>query len=331
MLSQIIQRSWYQPIGIVTVILLPVSVLFCVLATLRIWLYRIGILRQTNLPVPVIVVGNISVGGTGKTPLVIGIAEHLKSLGYKPGIVSRGYGGNAQSWPQAVTAESSPVEVGDEALLIANRCNCPMSVGPNRVQAAKKLLEDGQCDIIISDDGLQHLALGRDIEVVVIDGERRFGNGFCLPAGPLRELPSRTNQVDLLVSNGNARTGEYEMQLVPDNFESVSPNDQKRSFSEFSNKQVHAVAGIGNNERFFKALEDMSLILKRHAFDDHYAYQVNDLNFNDDLPVIMTEKDAVKCFRYSNDNTWYLPVSIRLPDNFETQFIDLLKSTPKVK
>lgn len=326
MISQIIQRSWYKPVGVVTMVLLPFSALFCLLATLRQWLYKTGILRQTRLTVPVIIVGNISVGGTGKTPLVVAITEHLKSRGLKPGIVSRGYGGKAENWPQSVTPLSDPAEVGDEAVLIAGRCDCPVSVGPDRVQATERLLQDHQCNIIVSDDGLQHLALGRDIEIVVIDGERRLGNSLCLPAGPLRELSSRMNRVDLVVSNGDARANEFAMRLQPDQFQNVSNNNEKMSLEEFSNKQVHAVAGIGNNERFFNALEAMNIIIRRHAYEDHYAYQASDLNFQDNLPVLMTEKDAVKCKRYKINNSWFLKVNAQLPEEFFNKLDNLLES-----
>lgn len=316
MFSQIIQRSWYRPFGIVTILLLPFSALFCALSTFRQWMYGAGVVRQNKLSVPVIIVGNISVGGTGKTPLVVAITEYLKSSGYKPGIVSRGYGGSAQNWPIKVTAESDPAEVGDEAVLLANRCACPMSVGPNRVSAAEKLLQDSQCNIIVSDDGLQHLALGRDIEIIVIDGERRFGNGLCLPAGPLRELSSRTNRADIVVSNGNAHADEYEMQLIPEQMQKVSNSDEKLSLKEFSQKQVHAVAGIGNNERFFKTLENLGISIKRHAFEDHHEFKREDLNFDDDLPVLMTEKDAVKCRKFESEDYWFLKISAQLPDAF---------------
>lgn len=316
MISQIIERSWYQPFSIVTALLLPFSILYCVLSVLRRSLYSVGILKKMRLPVPVIVVGNINVGGTGKTPLVIALVEHLKLKGCKPGIVSRGYGGKANSWPQMVTADSTPREVGDEAVLLASHCDCPMSVGPERVKAVQQLLDKHQCDIIVSDDGLQHLALQRDIEIVVIDSERRFGNGFCLPAGPLRELPSRLNQVDLVVSNGKAMESEFEMQLQPYVFVQVKDKNRTLAISEMANKKAHAIAGIGNNERFFKTLETLNISIERHPFEDHYDYQPADLQFDDDLAIIMTEKDSVKCKNFVPDNAWFLKVNAQLSSLF---------------
>jgi len=312
MLSQIIQNSWYRPFGVVTLILLPLSVVFCMVAACRRMLYRSGLLRRCKMPVPVIIVGNISVGGTGKTPLVIAITQYLISKGFKPGVVSRGYGGRAKHWPQSVTSDSNPEIVGDEAVLIAQRCHCPVSVGPDRIRAAERLVQDNACDVIVSDDGLQHLALQRDFEIVVIDGERRFGNGFCLPAGPLRELSSRANQVDLVVVNGEARANEQPMQLVFDECADVAGAGNTLPVSELSGKKVHAVCGIGNNERFFRALESRNIELVKHPFPDHYRYREVDVQFDDELPVVMTEKDAVKCSQFKLRNTWYLKVDAKL-------------------
>ena len=326
MLSQIIQRSWYQSFGIVTLLLLPLSVLFCALVSVRRVLYKAGIFRKSKLPVPVIVVGNISVGGTGKTPLVVAITQYLISAGYNPGVISRGYGGQSDRWPLLVTSESSPVEAGDESVLIAKRCQCPVSVGPSRIKAAEALLANHQCDIIVSDDGLQHLALKRDVEIIVIDGERRFGNGLCLPAGPLRELAARLNQADIVVSNGHARKNEEEMQLSGDLFQSVAGTESSKSVKEFSGKTVHAVAGIGNNERFFRVLENMSIHIIRHPFPDHYEFTVTDITFNDGLPVLMTEKDAMKCQQFSLDNCWYLPVNAILNEKFYLKLDRLITS-----
>jgi tetraacyldisaccharide 4'-kinase len=326
MLSQIIQRSWYRQFSVVTLILLPLSILFCALAAARSTLYRLGILSQTRLPVPVIVVGNISVGGTGKTPLVVAVTEYLISKGYTPGVVSRGYGGQSNLWPQIVTPESNPAEVGDEAVLIAGRCRCPIGVGPDRVKAAETLLQNHQCNIIISDDGLQHLALQRDIEIVVIDGERRFGNGLCLPAGPLRELASRLNRVDMVVSNGQARVNELEMQLAGNMFLNVREPGFIMSGAQLAEKDVHAVSGIGNNERFFESLEGMGLKIKRHSFPDHFAYTEKDIEYTDDLPIVMTEKDAVKCQQFAGNNVWFLKVDAKLKDEFYTKLDRLLEN-----
>ena len=316
MFSLIIQRSWYRSTGVVTIILLPLSAVFCALSSIRRGLYRVGLLKQTRLSVPVIIVGNINVGGTGKTPLTIAITQFLQSKGYTPGVICRGYGGTSNHWPQLVTPDSNPEEVGDEAVLISSHCQCPVSAGPDRVKAAQSLIREEQCNIIVSDDGLQHLALMRDIEIVVIDGERRFGNGLCLPAGPLRELPSRLNTVDMVVTNGRAKANEHEMTLRYTSFEDINGKAGSKTPSEFAGTNVEALAGIGNNERFFNTLEELKIAIKRHPYPDHYAYQTNDVMFNSDLPVLMTEKDAVKCKQFSLENAWYLKVNIVLGEEF---------------
>ncbi|MCC9002187.1 MAG: tetraacyldisaccharide 4'-kinase, partial [Candidatus Competibacter sp.] len=200
-------------LNLVAVLLWPLSLLFGLVARIRRFLYRNNVLKSVGLSVPVIVVGNISVGGTGKTPLVAQLVELLRDAGYKPGVVGRGYGGQSTQWPRSVMADSDPVQVGDEPVLLARRCRCPVVVGPDRVVAAQLLYETYDCNVIISDDGLQHYRLRRDIEIAVVDGFRRFGNAACLPAGPLREPPSRLREVDFVVSNGAARGQEYLMSL----------------------------------------------------------------------------------------------------------------------
>lgn len=324
MLSQTIQRSWYHKFSLITFLLLPLSVVFCAISLVRRYLFRIEILKSTRLPVPIIVVGNISVGGTGKTPLVIAIVQHLKANGFSPGVISRGYGGRARNWPQAVDADSDPAMVGDESVLIANRCRCPVSVGPDRVAAARALLDDHQCDIIVSDDGMQHYALARDIEIAVIDGNRRLGNGLCLPAGPLRELPRRLNSVDLVVCNGKAMDNEFSMALKSYAFHSVNDESRMKATNEFEGLEVDAVSGIGNNDRFFQYLLDLGIHIKKHAFADHHRYKVNDLTFGSNNPILMTEKDAVKCKKYSLSDAWYLRVDALLENRFYEKLTNLI-------
>ncbi len=306
--------------------LLPLSWLFCLLVFLRRIAYRLKIFRTRRLPVPVIVVGNITVGGTGKTPLVIWLANHLKGMGLKPGIVSRGYGGNAKYWPQQVLPGSDPVAVGDEPVLIARRTDCPVSVGPDRTKAAMALQNFTDCNVIISDDGLQHYALGRDIEIVVIDGERGFGNGFCLPAGPLRETVGRLNKVDMVVSNGTTGPGRYIMQLC--GFEVVNLLDpsQVRRLDDFrSEERVYAIAGIGNPERFFKQLANAGISIERVGFPDHHRFVESDLEVAGDAPILMTEKDAVKCRRFARPQHWYVRVDAQLHDAFAIRLNKLIK------
>lgn len=243
---------WYKD-PVIGLWLMPLGFLFSDIVRFRKFLYRIGVLKTQTLPVPVIVVGNITVGGTGKTPLVIYLAEFLKNSGFKPGIISRGYGGLADSWPQWVGTESLAKDVGDEALLIAKQTVCPMVVGPLRVDAARLLLEKTDCDVILSDDGLQHYALHRDIEIAVIDGVRRFGNGYCLPAGPLREPIERLNSVDLIIVNGEKQEpNEFSMRLEGDIAINLLTGEQKH-LVDFLTEDCHAIAGIGHPERFLSS------------------------------------------------------------------------------
>jgi tetraacyldisaccharide 4'-kinase len=308
------------------VLLLPLGLVFAACVKLKTFLYHSGALKQQCLPVPVIIIGNITVGGTGKTPLVIYIAELLKHTGYKPGIISRGYGGNAASWPQWVTAHSDVTQIGDEALLIASQTGCPMAVGPSRVDAAKLLLAEADCDVILSDDGLQHYALARDIEIAVIDGDRRFGNGFCLPAGPLREPISRLQQVDLIVVNGDKTDDrEFSMQLRGAVAVNMETGEQKL-LPGFKDNACHALAGIGNPERFFKSLQAIGITCDTHRFSDHHSFSQQDITFLDDKPVLMTEKDAVKCMRFANHQHWYVPVKAVLAADFSEQLLHLLKT-----
>ena len=320
---------WYQT-HFITLVLLPLSWLFCAVVAVRRVLYRLGLLPSTRLPVPVIVVGNINVGGTGKTPLVVALVEYLRARGYRPGIISRGYGGQAtreapRHEAMMVSAGSDPAVMGDEPVLLVQRCQCPLFISASRVSAAQHLLQQTDCDVIISDDGLQHYALQRDIEIVVLDGERRLGNGHCLPAGPLRETPRRLRKVDFVVSNGEARSGEYAMRLQLGDACRVNDVTHTRPLSSFKGSTVHAVAGIGNPARFFRQLCQAGLQLTEHPFPDHYAYQAQDIDFADPLPVLMTEKDAVKCRSFATDRHWFVPVTTQCDDKLLAAIVSLLK------
>lgn len=299
-------KHWYQrQLSWLSLLLLPFSWLFRLIVIVRRGLYRTGILKAHKMSVPVIVVGNIAVGGTGKTPFVIWLVDYLKQQGYRPGIISRGAGGQKQTKPHLVRKNDLPEQVGDESLLLASHANCPLVIGINRVEAARYLLASSDCNIIISDDGLQHYRLKRDVELVIVDGVRRFGNQQLLPAGPLRESVSRLKEVDEVIVNGE------EMQLVPGDLVALTSRMTK-PLSDLRGETVHAVAGIGHPERFFLLLEQAGLKVMRHAFPDHYLYQASDLAFQDDLPVLMTEKDAVKCLAWARDSYWYLPVQARV-------------------
>ena len=305
-------------------LLTPLSLLFRIVVRLRKFAYRRGLLRSHRAAVPVIVVGNITVGGTGKTPLVAWLARYLREQGYRPGIIARGYGGKAKQWPQQVRPDSNPSTVGDEAVMLAGRTQCPMAVGPDRVAAAAALVQHSDCDIIISDDGLQHYALRRDIEVAVIDGIRRFGSGFMLPAGPLREPVSRLNEVDLVVVNGLGACDEHPMRMFIGDAYRLS-DGTRRKLSEFRTEPVHAVAGIGNPQRFFRALQQDLRMMEMHEFPDHHHFQAEDIAFDDGHTVLMTEKDAVKCRYFAGDNVWYVPAEVDMKSAFRARLDELLE------
>lgn len=305
-------ESHWQRLTPLSLLLLPLSLVFCAMVWLRRALYGLGVLRSRHFPVPVIVIGNITVGGTGKTPLVIWLTDFLRQAGYRPGIVTRGYRGRSPVWPVAVTKNTTPRLVGDEAVLLARRCHCPVMAGPDRVTSVRALL-DQDCNVVVSDDGLQHYRLQRDLEIAVIDGVRRFGNGMCLPAGPLREPVSRLNSIALRVTNGRPREGELAMQLSPTQFYNLTQPSQKTSAEQLRSTSVHAVAGIGNPERFFESLRALGLLILPHAFPDHHVFEASELDFGDNLPVILTEKDAVKCQHFAQPLFWVLAVDAR-PD-----------------
>ena len=295
--------------------LIPLGWLFRLAVGLRRLAFRLHLRKTTRVEVPVVVVGNISVGGTGKTPLVIWLSRYL-GRELRPGVVCRGYGGRSRSWPQKVRADSDPATVGDEAVLLAKRCGCPVAAGPDRAACARALIEHEQCNLILSDDGLQHLSLARDIEIAVIDGARRHGNGRCLPAGPLREPPSRLKDVDIVVTNGEAARGEFRMLVRPWKAMSVNGDEPPRDLGAFGGAPVHAVCAIGNPGRFFDMLRRARLHVVPHAFPDHHMFSRSEIEFRDDLPVLMTEKDAVKCRGIAGARHWYVPVRAELDESF---------------
>ena len=320
-----LQKRWYR-VSPWHAALLPLSGLFWLLSTARRTLYRVGGLHSVRLPVTVIVVGNISVGGAGKTPLVIWLVNFLKTQGYHPGIVSRGYGGSGIG-PQAVILQSDPAEVGDEPVLLAQRCGCPVWIGRDRAAAGEALLAaHPEVDVLVSDDGLQHYRLRRDMEIAVIDGLRRFGNGFILPAGPLREAASRLRQVDAVVVNqptSAVPAGQYAMYLRGEVFYNLMQPEQRASASDLTGQALHAVAGIGNPRRFFDHLRGLGLNIIEHAFPDHHVYQARELQFGG--AILMTEKDAVKCKRWSLRNCWVLAVDAVIDAALEHAVLDKLR------
>lgn len=304
-----LEATWYQRHP-VRWLLWPVSLLYGLVTALRRTCYRRGWLRSERLPVPVIVVGNITVGGTGKTPLVVWLVEYLRQRGWQPGIISRGYRGRSLHWPRRVSADSNPDEVGDEPVLLAQRLSCPLAVGPSRVDAARDLLADSSVNIIVSDDGLQHYALARDIEIVVVDAQRQLGNGLLLPAGPLREPEQRLREVDCVVINGG-NAPRPAMHMLSSAVVRLD-GKESRLLRDFSGKAVLGVAGIGNPDRFFAALREAGLQVVPRSLPDHHRFRPADIDAPDNMDVIMTEKDAVKCRAFAGPRHWYLKVEAKL-------------------
>lgn len=321
-----LEKAWYKKAGWLW-LLWPVSILFRLLAKCR------RILHQSlanKAAVPVIVVGNIAVGGTGKTPLIISLVEALREKGYQPGVVSRGYGGRAEAYPLTVDSSSDVSDCGDEAFLIASKTGCPVVVSPDRPQALARLLTDFDVDVVLSDDGLQHYKLHRDIEIVVVDGQRLFSNGLCLPAGPLREPISRLREVDYTVINGGETASRsdhaelataIEMNLLPQSFVNLLTGEQRPFAGAPFNlgSRLQAFAGIGNPQRFFDLLGELAYAIEPLSFPDHHRYIEEDFSperIDSHQPVVMTEKDAVKCTEFATANFWALSVAVQLPADF---------------
>jgi len=315
--SDFAARHWYR-LSAVSILLYPLSLVFRLLVALRRLLFRLGVLPSARLPIPVVVVGNLTVGGTGKTPLVLALARALRQSGLRPGILSRGYGGRSAS-PRAVAAGDEAERVGDEPLLLAERSGCPVWVGADRVAAARTLCAaHPDCDLVLCDDGLQHYRLQRDFEIAVED-ERGLGNGLLLPAGPLREPAGR--RVDAKVTNEReAGPGGFAMRLVPAGMYRVADASATVALAELSGKKLHAVAGIGNPERFFATLSGMGLVFSPHPFPDHHAFLAADLRFADCDFVLMTEKDAVKCRRFGRHDL----VAVRVEAEVDAALTELI-------
>ena len=322
--ARFFDRVWYEGHPALAA-LLPLALLYGAVARGRRALYLSGFLSRHRPEVPVIVVGNLTVGGTGKTPLTIWLANFLRAeLGYRPGIVARGYRGRARYWPQQARGDSDPDTVGDEAVIVARRTGCPIAVGPDRVAAVDALLQYSDCDVVISDDGMQHYPLAGDVEIAVVDDARRFGNGFCLPAGPLREPASRLAAADLVVTNGIAGRGEFAMRYVPRGLLPVG-GGALVPLDELMPRRIHAVAGIGHPARFFSMLKGLGFDVIPHPFDDHHRFVKGDFRFADGLPIVMTEKDAVKCEALKLENAFSIPIDAELPDVFAIRLKQLMR------
>ncbi|MHB1332071.1 MAG: tetraacyldisaccharide 4'-kinase [Sulfuriferula sp.] len=320
MVSRWITRQW-QGTTLWHALLIPLSWVFSLVSGLRRALYRRGWLRVKILPVPVIVIGNISVGGTGKTPLVAWLAQALIARGWHPGVISRGYGGNTHI-PQQVGISSDATHVGDEPVLLAGLLSCPVWVGRDRPAVGRALLiAHPQVNVLISDDGLQHYRLARDVEIAVVDGVQGFGNGRLQPAGPLREPVGRLSNVDAIVVNQPVTAlldlpvtlPAYSMYMQGENFVNLADPSRTACAADLAGQATHAIAGIGRPQRFFEQIAALGISAQNHAFPDHYVYRASDLAYSGQ--ILMTSKDAVKCSAFATQNMWALPVQASIqPD-----------------
>lgn len=306
----IVNKIWYNS-RVLKWFLFPLSIGYQAVSRLR--RFYLETFCQQRFPVPVIVVGNLTVGGTGKTPIVIALAHQFKARGLRVGIVSRGYAALVRSFPHEVHPDAPAELVGDEPLLIAQKTNCPVVIAPKRVEAVQYLLDHHRSQVIISDDGLQHYAMGRSVEIAVIDGQRGLGNGLCLPAGPLRERSKRLASVDFLVVNTGAWPNAYSMELVPGSL--IQLVSGKTIADSVLTEPVAAVAAIGHPERFFATLKTLGISYRAYPFSDHHLFTPSDLNLKEKI-IVMTEKDAVKCKSFAHECMYYLPVHAELSDVF---------------
>ena len=316
--------AWYRGSGWLR-LLRPLSALYAFLAGRRRQRYLASPERVWQPPVPLIVVGNITLGGTGKTPMCIWLVEHLRQHGWRPGIISRGYGATVAQYPHLIDPLCDmAVQVGDEPLLLASRCGVPVVIDPDRPRAARHLLSTCEVDLIISDDGLQHYALGRQIEIVMLDAVRALGNGRCLPEGPLREPATRLQQVDFVVSTGASSDaeGRHAMALSPLALVNMLSGERLAIADWPAEKDVVAVAGIGNPQRFFATLQQLGFSPETHAFADHAHYNAASFAaFDQSKSLFMTEKDAIKCAGFARANWWYLSIEACLSDAFESALL----------
>lgn len=311
-LTERMVKAWYEGHAGLSV-LWPLERLYRAVVERKRKRFLSGKLNSYRAPVPVLIVGNITVGGTGKTPLILWLIEHCRTLGLRPGVVSRGYGGEPPQWPWRVSASDDPAQVGDEPALLVQRTGVPMAIDPQRSRAIELLLAAEELDLILCDDGLQHYQLYRDLELVLIDDARGLGNGRCLPAGPLREPAGRLHEVDAVLFNGAAADKEqgYAMQLEPAGLVHVASGQRQPLDHFLAGQAMNAIAGIGNPQRFFNTLRELGWQPQGQAFPDHARFTAADLEFDNDLPLLMTEKDAVKCRHIAPDNAWYLQVDAR--------------------
>ena len=324
-LERSVERLWYGDSAFAWC-LRPFALIFRVLVAIRAGAYRLDLLPRERMAVPVIVVGNITAGGTGKTPLVAWIAAQLSRAGRKPGIVSRGYRASPGGYPVMVRGTTGVLEVGDEALVLARQTGAPICVGANRIAACRRLVDEAGADILIADDGLQHYRLARDLEIAVVDGCRVLGNGYMLPAGPLREPKARLKQVDIVLINGESDFSEgYSFHLIPGDAISLI-GAECRDLATFSGKRVWSVAGIGNPERFSKMLKSFGIDPVPVDVPDHGSVSLAALKTENPWPILMTEKDAVKYMETPIENAWFVPVEVRMSEQSEAEVMNLIRA-----
>ena len=302
----------------IALLLWPISLVYCAIASLRRLVYARGLVPVAQFSQPIIAVGNLTVGGTGKTPFTIWLANYLSEHGFNPGVVSRGYGRQDMSKSLMVNANSDPMEVGDEPLVIAKRTRVPVAVARNRSDAVRLLLEKTDCDIFVCDDALQHYSLAADLSIALIDAKSRFGNGYCLPAGPLREPRSRLNSVALKLVKGEGRGAEHSMRYQIAQVINVKDNKKKQTAEFLLGRKITAVAGVANPENFFDMLQDLDIEFTGISFPDHHKFTDKDFVSIDksDVTLVMTEKDAVKCQKFARDNWWYVAIDTTVSEQF---------------
>ncbi len=308
----------HSKFGISNFLLLPLSLVFFIVSKIHFGLYKLSILKVEKSKIPIVVVGNITAGGTGKTPIVISIVNYLESRNKKVGVVSRGYGGNYSQEVLEVVSSSNPNECGDEPLLIKKQTQAVVAISKKRARAVEFLNQQHQLDVIISDDGLQHYSMGRKIEIVVIDGNTRLGNGLFLPSGPLRDSKNRLNSVDFIINNGSSLEGEVSSQLESKSFINLITGE-KKDLNFFRRRKCYSVAGIGKPEKFFSVLRSFEIEVIAKPFPDHYQYKEEDLSFDKEYPILMTSKDCVKCSQFASDQMWYLDVTANIESDFYHQ------------
>ena len=320
--SEKVHAVWYQQKQPSKIQLL-LSKLFGGVVAFRKYLYKIKILRSHKVKAPVFVIGNITAGGGGKTPVVIWLTNKLRELGHKPGIISRGYGGKRDVEPMYVTPHTSAAASGDEALLLARKTEAPVFVAKKRIKAARQLIRQYQVNCIVSDDGMQHYALHRDAEIVMIDAALGLGNERMLPAGPLREKKERLQDVDMVLYKGHKEDAAY-YEFKPGEIYQLNKPSQKAKLSDFRSQKLHAMAGIANPDSFFKMLSAQGLAIIKRYLPDHHQLKPEDFEFEDDFPILITEKDAVKCTDFALDNVWVVSMEIEMNAQAETAFKDLI-------